>query len=385
MRRAAEPNDAWMRGRSLDFLKSITAIINAHDGDLVLGNFTRTSERTVADWDAATELKIAGNPPQAIMVIESAKSARKWVDFAGEIRASIAARAIVVKKIAGPLDVLREGVMPKQFYFEGWMEHDTDRTFAEMHGLVPLGVKVRASSELWGLFGPGDETTPYCLPADEPALRKLKDGLPVAAAARAISERPPAYADHYSTYNVKHTWSAVALRGYGGLPGFIIKPAEMAKKWKSENLEKLAWKISDTPARADYPELEPLINAVPGVKHRIRLMNLAPGGGELKRHADITDPDAGTRNGCLCRIHIPLQTNPDVRFTSWMLLGDKIERHMAAGEMWYLDTRKPHRAINGGSTARVHLVLDVESSPTLRAMLGETAAGRDLDLFGNPL
>jgi hypothetical protein len=32
---------------------------------------------------------------------------------------------------------------------------------------------------------------------------------------------------------------------------------------------------------------------------------------------------------------------------------------MKEGECWFLDTRKPHQAINGGTEERIHLVVDV--------------------------
>jgi hypothetical protein len=42
---------------------------------------------------------------------------------------------------------------------------------------------------------------------------------------------------------------------------------------------------------------------------------------------------------------------------------------MQEGECWYLDTRKPHEAINGGDTDRVHLVIDVPASPQIRKLV----------------
>ena len=35
---------------------------------------------------------------------------------------------------------------------------------------------------------------------------------------------------------------------------------------------------------------------------------------------------------------------------------------MPEGTCWYLDTRKPHRAINGGKEDRIHLVIDLEAN-----------------------
>jgi len=57
----------------------------------------------------------------------------------------------------------------------------------------------------------------------------------------------------------------------------------------------------------------------------------------------------------------------------WQHEGARIEGHMPTGEAWYLDTRKPHQALNKGVAHRVHLVLDVEACPELRAVLGDDA------------
>ena len=40
-------------------------------------------------------------------------------------------------------------------------------------------------------------------------------------------------------------------------------------------------------------------------------MNLAPGGGELERHTDQVDPDAGVNDAKLMRFHFPIVTNTD--------------------------------------------------------------------------
>ena len=41
---------------------------------------------------------------------------------------------------------------------------------------------------------------------------------------------------------------------------------------------------------------------------------------------------------------------------------------MKQGECWYLDTRKPHEATNGGDVDRIHLVIDVPANKELRKM-----------------
>ena len=42
---------------------------------------------------------------------------------------------------------------------------------------------------------------------------------------------------------------------------------------------------------------------------------------------------------------------------------------MAKGECWFLDTRRPHTAINGGDDIRIHLVADVWANDEVRDLL----------------
>jgi len=129
--------------------------------------------------------------------------------------------------------------------------------------------------------------------------------------------------------------------------------------------------MQDTALRNQLPAIERMHERLTalGAPHRIRLMQLAPGGGELERHTDQTDKDSGVEDGKLMRFHFPIVTNPQVMFTSWDMHGVAHIVNMRAGEMWYLDTRKPHRAVNGGDTARVHLVVDVEANAAVRDLV----------------
>ena len=42
---------------------------------------------------------------------------------------------------------------------------------------------------------------------------------------------------------------------------------------------------------------------------------------------------------------------------------------MKVGECWYIDVRKPHRAVNDGTDMRTHLVIDVEANHEVRALI----------------
>ena len=111
------------------------------------------------------------------------------------------------------------------------------------------------------------------------------------------------FTNHYSNYNKNNSWSAISLRGYTPDWSFITKPEEMSKKWKKENKDK-EFILQDTELRDKFPEVEDLLNLLPGKPHRIRFMNLSPGGGELQRHTDQVDPDAGVTDNKLSLIHI---------------------------------------------------------------------------------
>src|SRR5450759_1511752 len=197
-----------------------------------------------------------------------------------------------------------------------------------------MGTKILSGGELVGIWCFGNAPQPQPLPAHEYwALRRLAlRHLPVVAAEGAVLRKSTDLISHYSAkYNSRSSLSALALRGYGGKTDFIIKPSEMPKTWKGQNRAKLEWEISDTPLRAELPELKPLIDAVPGIKQRIRIMCLRAGG-MIKRHSDAIDKDAGTAPGKILRIHIPICTNSRVWFTAWNLDGGKTGAHMGAGE-----------------------------------------------------
>ncbi|MGE0045727.1 MAG: aspartyl/asparaginyl beta-hydroxylase domain-containing protein [Hyphomonadaceae bacterium] len=80
---------------------------------------------------------------------------------------------------------------------------------------------------------------------------------------------------------------------------------------------------------------------------RSRLMRLA-GQAEVTRHTD-----QGYYWAERVRIHVPITTQPSVRFQC----GDA-DVNMAAGECWIFDTWRLHRVINANDQTRIHLVVD---------------------------
>lgn len=387
---------AWARGFHLEYLRRIAACFKATDEEHALGAFSGFNERDVAEALARDELlcRIEGDTCVAAVVWHKLSKRQPVKDFTGQARITMLPGDVQVKRMAvlpgrdeELFNLLRVAQrvcgLEATLFLTCWQEHRQLRDIVRHMGGQLAAVKIPASSELVGVYAaPGHPTggdarfelniTPPSA-ADQLGLAQLDREVPAAelAAARvALGNRlgVEGYADHYSSYNKRHAWAALSLRGYGP-PDSIVKPAEMSKAWKAEHPHMLEAPCTDTHLRAALPELEPLIGLVPGEHQRIRLMLLRPGGGELTRHADITDPEAGTAPGKVLRIHVPIVTNPGVVFTSWTLEGRQHAEHMRAGELWYLDTRKPHTAVNGGTTDRIHLVVDTYSTPELLELL----------------
>ena len=260
-------------------------------------------------------------------------------------------------------------------------EYESDRMIAIAAGYRKLGIKINTFGDIQGVYFKdqpsflGDrrefKEQNMMLPVEKLVL--IKTNIPDVSnicdiLAQRVEMMDYEFTNHYSNYNKDKSWSAISLRGYTPEWSFITKPAEMSKKWKEENKD-VEFKLQDTELRKMFPEVEELLRWLPGEPHRIRFMNLSPGGGELQRHTDQVDPDAGVNDLKLMRFHFPIVTNKDVIFNQWDWHAELVEAHMQVGECWYLDVRKPHRAINGGTDMRTHLVVDVEANDEVRALI----------------
>lgn len=95
------------------------------------------------------------------------------------------------------------------------------------------------------------------------------------------------------------------------------------------------------------PYVMSLMEELGGVWGRSRLMGLAPGA-VVPGHVDIH-----YYWQTHVRIHIPVITNPGVRFACG---GDEV--HMQPGESWIFDSFRLHEVHNEGKAKRIHLVLD---------------------------
>ena len=109
--------------------------------------------------------------------------------------------------------------------------------------------------------------------------------------------------------------------------------------------------MAPAPRLARCPYLQQVLASFRTVVGRSRLMRLAPGA-EVKPHADI---DYYWRERV--RIHVPIVTDPGVRFNC-----GGTEIHMGAGEAWIFDNWRPHRVVNDSGVTRIHLVVDTVGS-----------------------
>src|ERR1700694_4002932 len=357
---------ATARDHSIEKLQEYTEFFREFDHEVTKTSIPAAYRAPVARWleEGTLSERVQDGKIQCVIVGALLTDDTPVSDFTGEIKFVMRQGDMFIERIAfQDLDCAREEIgrilnKHENVFFELWEEKPECRQIAEYFGLKWLRTKILQTDELVGVYG-------SCSPSgsvqyDECDLLALAQlnirKFDIAECVESL-ERVPAYIDHYSMCSKNKTWSAVSIRGYGGLAEFISKPSEMSQAWKRDNPEKLSWSISDTPLRVQLPEFEPLIDAITGRKHRIRLMRLKPGGGEIYKHTDIQDTDAGIGEGKLMRIHIPIITSKYVKFECWDLRGVSQTSHMGPGEAWYMDVRKPHRVENYGTTDRIHLVI----------------------------
>jgi len=239
--------------------------------------------------------------------------------------------------------------------------------------------RITSASEVIAVWSrPGDVDTPA--PADLMTVTSLP-GFKVKAFERRVilDELKSVHQWHDDfPYYSDGSWSAVSLRGFKrDDPRWGIKPSEMPRSWQIEHRDAMSYRCEWTTLADDTPFIRELVESVPWWRNleRVRLLQMAGRGGKggkLGRHTDITDRNAGTRDGQIVRFHVPLITHPDIRMHSWDLSGRERATHLEPWKCYYLDARKPHAVTNPTGVDRVHLVVDVVSSPEVRAHIADS-------------
>lgn len=382
---------AWQRGQPLEALQAIAGVFKARHKPLVFGAFGLTKERDIADAlaDGALVRKGPADAPRALAIVHRLKAAGGMTDFAGRDIAIPAGHAKVTAFAALDAEagtaVLRslQERCPGRLWVEAFEEDETARqALKALPSLRYRATKIAAGSEVKGLYSDAPAASERQLHAAEFAsLVEVAPGFATPAELAdtlAEAEAFANWAQHYSSYNLRKSWTAYALRGFDPLdPTYIIKPAEMAKGYQARNPDRMAALPAWTDACPNFPHTMRMVARILDGREaeRVRLMRLTPGG-ELSRHADVTDRDAGLADGKLARLHLPLRTSAAVIFHGWDKRGRHIETRWPAGSLCYLDQRGPHRVENRDPACeRIHLVLDVRSDAALRERIAAADVG----------
>jgi hypothetical protein len=385
----------WQRGYDLGELKSFAAVFAERHRPLVHGAFGLTKERDIADALADNALLFKrgdDGEPVACAILHQLRTGGGFTDFAGrhfDIPAgSVRCIAFATLDVAAGVALLNAMLSRAKGHL--WVEAFEEDTLAraaieQVAQLAYIGTKIAAGSEVKGIYSDAArQHLPPLHPAERASLVVIDRefiGADERAAMLAEIESYAAqiivgtpWAQHYSSYNLRKSWTAFALRGYDpAAPGFIIKPVEMARSWQEANPSRLMARPEWTAAIGWFPRTMAVVQRVLGTRpaDRVRLMKLAPGG-ELARHADITDRDAGLTDGKLARLHLPLRTSPQVVMHGWDKRGAHVTTRFPPGALCYLDQRGPHRVENRDPHCeRVHLVIDMQADAALRDAIAE--------------
>lgn len=128
--------------------------------------------------------------------------------------------------------------------------------------------------------------------------------------------------------------------------------------------DQVGGQMKPTPHLAGCAYIRQILSTFNTVWSRSRLMRLAPGA-QVPVHADINYHWYHR-----VRLHVPIVTQPGVRFTC----GDQTV-HMAAGEAWIFDNWRLHRVENDTPQERIHLVADTTGSSAFWQLVGAGARG----------
>jgi hypothetical protein len=359
----------WQHGYELDHLKEVEALYDDYN-QYTLSPFAKYKKNNIAESLHKKTLKLHDHFRYEVTTSKVTSKITMYADTVIGIKEK---GDLTISKLSGNIrDLNRE--IKKYFEFNVWLyvwsENTTHVDLAEELGFVNVGTKISSYGEIQTIFFHGEDRNFPIIDEAESVGIKYVGGVHnelLESIYNKLNELPE-FTNHYSNYNKKKAWSAVSLRGYSDDPSFITKPSEMNSKWNEEHADQEFF-LQDTTLMDLFPEVLELIRPYGKEVHRIRFMNLAPDGGELTRHTDQVDKDSGGSMGKLARLHFPISTNNHVKFNVWGVDGVPEEVHMKVGDVWFLDTRKPHTAINEGKSNRIHLVVDVVTEGKLHAKL----------------
>jgi hypothetical protein len=158
-----------------------------------------------------------------------------------------------------------------------------------------------------------------------------------------------AWAPHYNVGDYGGVWRGVALRSSTGAAADLAAVPPTAGGGTI---------FRDTPILDRFPYFREVLAAFQCPLKAVRLLGLAPGS-FIREHSDnALDYDDGE-----IRIHIPIQTNPQVEF---YVSGERLL--LEEGGCYYVNVNLPHRVANRGLTERIHLVIDAQVNEWVHAI-----------------
>lgn len=375
-----EDKKDWQYGYELSYLLGIEKFYQPHN-ELVGSPFAKYKKNNIALDLHEKALHVCLDENEKIICAYVKKTSKVKSDIVMYEGVTIGTKQkgdVTITNLYSPdehllQDALTEQQQPTWFYCSA--ESETPNRIARECGYTRVGTKISTFSDLIAIHfkqGVGVQPRGFSLvdPVERIAMKKIGviDKTLIVGIANRIAELNLDFKNHYSNYNKNESWSAISLRGYLPDIKFIEKPIAMSKKWHEQNKDK-NFRLQDTELREKFPEVNELLEFIDGGIDRIRFMNLNPNQGELERHTDQVDPNLGGAPGKLARLHFPIITNDQVHFSVWNTDGKKQTDNMKIGELWYLDTRKPHTVLNAGATERIHLVVDCEVTEKIYQLL----------------
>lgn len=151
---------------------------------------------------------------------------------------------------------------------------------------------------------------------------------------------------HFNPADFSGDWSGIALRSPTGQVDDLLAPHGSGS-------------FTETAALDLAPHLREVLAALKCPLKSARLLRLRPGSAILEH----TDDDLNFELGEM-RLHVPIQTNPQVEF-----IVDGMRLDLREGECWFIDFSLPHRVSNRGLTDRIHLVIDAQVNDWSRALI----------------
>ena len=107
-----------------------------------------------------------------------------------------------------------------------WQEHRAERSLVRALGLRLGAVKIAASSDMRGVYVRPEHAPPAYSRQQAVGLARLPLDVPPLGELIEQVAGIGALAQHYSSYNRRGSWTALALRGFYDDPERIEKPAE---------------------------------------------------------------------------------------------------------------------------------------------------------------